>query len=66
MIIKRKNGGNTRQVFIRGGYQAQINGVSIGTSIGTGFTLGANGVETLVFERNASDVTNRNWRVYSI
>ena len=66
MILKRKNGGNTRIVKMMDTSPShKINGVTQ-SAWATGFTLGTNGVETLVFERNEADITNNNWRVYSI
>ena len=65
MIIKRKNGGNLRTVRVEGGYTFQINGVNKGTSHLTGLKLGEYG-ENLIFERNAADISNNNWRVYQL
>ena len=64
MIIKRKNGGNTRVIRVWGGGGYQINGSTKSTYL-TGFVLGTDG-ETIVFERNEEDISNNNWRVYAL
>ena len=64
MIIKRKNGGNTRVIRVWGGGGYQINGSTKSTYL-TGFVLGTDG-ETIVFERNEDDIANNNWRVYAL
>ncbi len=66
MILKRKSGSNTRPLRMVGGFAFQINGVSFASSAYlTGYKLGLYG-ETVVFERNATDITNNNWRVYQL
>ena len=64
MILKRKNFGNTRTLRMAQGGNYQINGTTQ-SSFYLPYTLGVNG-ETIVFERNAMDITNNNWRVYQL
>ena len=64
MILRRKNGGNNRGIRMIGGYSFKINGTTKSGTV-TGYTLGANG-ETIVFERNETDIANNNWRVYAL